>query len=68
MSFQPYNFNKVARHLHQLGKLVFECWVVHKLHSAKCKNAIQAVVAGWLPMAHLNLPIENPRPHKSSCL
>lgn len=27
-----------------------------KSSSAKCKNAIQAAVAGWLPVGHLSLP------------
>lgn len=49
MSFQEYNFNKIARSLHQLGELVFELQggkAMLSLPSKKKKNVIQAAISG----------------------
>ena len=59
MSFQEYNFNKIARSLHQLGELVFELQGGEAMLSlpSKKKNVIQAAISGWLPTGRLSLSL-----------
>ena len=62
MSFQEYNFNKIARSLHQLGELVFELQGGEAMLSLpskkkKKKNVIQAAISGWLPTGRISLSL-----------
>lgn len=60
MSFQEYNFNKIAKSFHQLGELVFELQGGEAmLFFAKQtkKNVIQAAISGWLPTGHISLSL-----------
>lgn len=57
MSFQEYNFNKIAKSFHQLGELVFELRVVKQCfakQTKKCHSSCNFWLAAWAYKPVLN--------------